>query len=120
MATLRSLRVLVVEDEAILALDLSDILEDLGHEVIGPAPSVARALSLLEGLATPPDAAIIDMNLGGEMSTEVVERLEGTHTRVIVASGYGSHELDRLGVSCPVVRKPYNRKRIAAALEDGA
>lgn len=114
----RPLRVFVVEDEALLAMELCDILEDLGHEVVGPAPSVDKALALLGTVAPPPDVAIIDANLAGETSAPVMNRLRSCDVPVIVASGYGSQELDRMGLwNGSLVSKPYDWKRIASALE---
>ena len=56
------LRILAVEDEGLIAMELDDMLGDLGHEVIGPAATVESALRLLEGAR--PDAAVVDANLG--------------------------------------------------------
>ena len=107
----------VVEDEALLAMELCDILHDLGHEVVGPVPSVAKALALLAAVAQP-DVAIIDANLAGETSCPVMDRLRSSDVPVIVASGYGSHELGRMGLGGgSFVAKPYDEKRIATALE---
>jgi len=108
--------VFVLEDEALLAMELCDILNDLGHEVVGPVPSVERALALL-GTVDLPDAAIIDANLAGETSRPVLDRLLSSEVPVIVASGYGSHELDRMGLAGGAfVSKPYDERRIANAL----
>ncbi len=97
-------------------MELCDILNDLGHEVVGPVPSVERALALL-GTVALPDAAIIDANLAGETSRPVMERLTSLEVPVIVASGYGGNELDRMGLAGgSIVAKPYDEKRIANAL----
>ena len=113
----RSLRVFVVEDEALLAMELCDILEDLGHEVIGPTPSVSKALALL-ATVTRPDVAIIDANLAGETSCPVMDQLRASEVPVIVASGYGRRELVRMGLADgSFVAKPYDEKGIASALE---
>lgn len=117
MAADKSLRVFVVEDEALLAMELCDILEDLGHEILGPVPTVARALALLESLTALPDAAIVDVNLSGEMSNRVVDRLTACDVPVVVTSGYDTEDLIRMGVTAELVRKPYNSRRIAEALE---
>ncbi len=114
----RSLRVFVVEDEALLAMELCDILEDLGHEVIGPTPSVSKALALLAAVTQLPDVAIIDANLAGETSCPVMDRLRSSEVPVIVASGYGRRELVRMGLAGgSFVAKPYDEKGIASALE---
>ena len=103
MGNRRSLRVFVVEDEAFLAMELCDILEDLGHEVIGPTPSVSKALALLAAVTQMPDVAIIDANLAGETSCPVMDRLR---------------ELVRMGLAGgSFVAKPYDEKGIASALE---
>lgn len=113
------MRVFVVEDEALLAFDLCDILADLGHEVIGPVPSVAKALALIEKLEELPNAAIVDVNLTGEMSNEIVALLKKLNVPVILATGYNGDELVRLGLSgSGFVAKPYNKKQIAEALVD--
>jgi CheY-like chemotaxis protein len=117
MGVRRPLRVFVVEDEALLAMELCDILHDLGHEVVGPVPSVEKALALLEVVAQP-DVAILDANLAGETSRLVMDRLRSADVPVIVASGYGSHELGRMGLGGgTLVTKPYDEKRITNALE---
>ena len=118
MGNRRSLRVFVVEDEAFLAMELCDILEDLGHEVIGPVPSVDRALALLATVTQLPDVAIIDANLAGETSCPIMDRLRSAEVPVIVASGYGPRELVKMGLAGgSFVAKPYDETGIASALE---
>jgi DNA-binding LytR/AlgR family response regulator len=60
-----ALRVLVVEDEPLIAGQLEAVLADLAYQVIGPAPSVATALTLARTAPLPPSVALIDINLGG-------------------------------------------------------
>ncbi|MEZ5874083.1 MAG: hypothetical protein R3D30_04400 [Hyphomicrobiales bacterium] len=62
---LEGLRVLVVEDEAPIALQLEDMLSELGCGVIGPASRVGQALRLIEGQEV--DAAVLDLNIAGEL-----------------------------------------------------
>jgi AmiR/NasT family two-component response regulator len=64
-----SVRVLVVEDEAILAIDIAEQLTEAGFLVVGPAPSVARALKLIVEVGC--DVALLDMNLRGAHSARV-------------------------------------------------
>jgi CheY-like chemotaxis protein len=68
------LRLLLVEDEYLLALYLSEMLEDLGAQVLGPVASVADALELIDK-APEIDAAILDVNLAGEAVFPVADRL---------------------------------------------
>jgi DNA-binding response OmpR family regulator len=65
--------VLIAEDDSLIAMDLEDTLSHEGFYIVGPALSVAAALQLLE--QTDPDAAVLDMNLNGELITPVAELL---------------------------------------------
>src|SRR5947209_14372115 len=74
---LRGRRFLVVEDEYVIAADLTASLEALGAEVAGPAPSVAAALTLLESEGDRLDGAVLDVNLGKERVYPVADVLRG-------------------------------------------
>ncbi len=84
-------RILVVEDEFLIALDLEVTLETAGYRVIGPALNVSAALQLLK--ADRPDAAILDVNLAGERVTPVAEALRAMSVPFILASGYVAADL---------------------------
>src|SRR6056297_859023 len=116
MTATERLRIFVVEDEALLALDLEDILVDLGHEVIAIAGSTELALEVLRDFDTPPDAAIVDANLGGQSARPVVDALCALSVAVVLASGYGRADLARLGFESPSIHKPYSSRDVAAAL----
>lgn len=79
-------KILIVEDEMLLALDLQLLLEDQGFEVLGPAPNTKRALKILS--ESRPDAATLDMNLNGHSSAPVAEALREMDIPYIVISGY--------------------------------
>jgi two-component SAPR family response regulator len=96
-AGLAGLRVLIVEDELLLAMDYEEILKREGFTVLGPAARQAGALALLE--VERPDVAILDVNLAGERSTAVAEALAEREVPFIVVSGYGTRTLDE-----PVLR----------------
>ncbi len=92
VATIRpGLRVLVVEDEFLIALDLEQMLRRLGCHVIGPVPSVARALALLAG--EPPDFAILDVNLGPERTAPLAEALRARGVPFALSTGYDPRQL---------------------------
>lgn len=76
--------ILVVEDQVLIALDLAGTLEDEGYRVLGPAPTVAAALRLLG--QERPDAAVLDMNLRGEMVTPVARLLQHMNVPFVIAS----------------------------------
>lgn len=97
-------RVLVVEDEALVAMLVEDILLDAGAEVVGPRGTAAEALALLsEGT---PDAAVVDVNLGDHTSEPVTKALAARGVPFLVATGYGT-----AGLSVPpgsaVIAKPF-------------
>lgn len=102
---LRGKKILVLEDEPLIALDLSLALEAFGAQVSG-AFTVAQAMKLVED--EPPDAAILDVNLGGERTCEPLAfQLREQGTPFILHSG----DLDRNGelisrLGAPIVRKP--------------
>lgn len=106
------LRVLIVEDEPIVAMTLEDILMDLGHDVVGPAGRLDEGLELAEEPVL--DLAVLDVNLGGERSTPIARRLRERGIRFVFATGYGAAPEGFEDV--PLVSKPYRQRDISAAL----
>jgi two-component system, response regulator PdtaR len=84
-------RILVVEDEYLIAMELDGTLRAAGYRVIGPAPDVSEALELLK--AERPDAAILDVNLSGQWVTPVAEKLRETFVPFILTTGYVAADL---------------------------
>src|SRR4051812_40265470 len=89
--SLQGLKVLVVEDETIVAMLLEQMLEELGCEVAGVAGQVTLATSLAGSVDA--DLAILDMNLGGQSVDPVAEALDARGTPFVFASGYGADGL---------------------------
>ena len=107
-------RVLIVEDEFFIALDIGQQLADAGFEVIGPAPSVAKALSLVSEKGC--DVAVLDVNLGGETSEPVARKLQESDKPFVVLSGYSTdNQLPWFG-GAPVLSKPLRMTDLVAAL----
>lgn len=106
-------RVLIVEDEVIVAMQLEDLLTDLGCSVVGPACRLEEALELAESDGL--DAAVLDVNLNGRSVCPVAERLIGRGVPVVYATGYGAAGCGDLP-SGPVLQKPYLPSDLAAAL----
>ncbi|MCC5969173.1 MAG: response regulator [Pararhodobacter sp.] len=115
--TKTELKLLVVEDEALISLDLECILQDLGHQVLGVAGNVAKALALVEQYAQEADGAVLDVNLGGHSSAPVADALHSHGIPFVVASGYEQGELERLGFKEKGVNKPYSSQELANALQ---
>ncbi len=113
-ASLAGLRVLVVEDESVLAMLLEEYLEALGCQVAGSASRLEDALRKASSLDL--DAAVLDVNLAGTLSYPVAELLRDKGVRVVFATGYGVSGLRPDLRNAPVLAKPFNMGQLAAAL----
>ena len=103
--TLRDRRILVVEDEYFIAMALKHDLAAAGAEVLGPVPSVAKALALIAA-ESEIGAAVVDVNLGGEMSFPVAEALSARGIPFIFATGYADGDLEARYSRVPRCDKP--------------
>jgi len=106
------LRILIVEDSLLLALELEQGLTDLGAHVIGTAAEVGEAMAMID---RPFDAAVLDANLNGASVMPVAQALHAMGRPFIFATGYAD-KAGPTGFDAPVVRKPYNVGQIARAL----
>jgi CheY-like chemotaxis protein len=103
---LRDRRILVVEDEYLIAMTLSEHLEEVGSTVVGPVSSVEKAIKAIESNQQI-DAAVVDVNLGGAMAFPVADALLARNIPFIFTSGY---EGDALRERYPQIKnclKPY-------------
>lgn len=100
-------RLLVVEDEAIVAMLLEDMLRLLGADIVGPVASVAAALQLVEAEVGRLDGAVLDVNLGIEPVYPVAERLAGLAIPFAFITGYGVSGIDPHYADHPVLEKPF-------------
>jgi CheY-like chemotaxis protein len=107
-------RILIVEDEPLIAMMLEDFLEVLDKQVAGTADSVAAALPLIEGA----DAAILDLNLrGGERSEPVAEALASRGVPFVFATGGGEDSVAPQYRDRPRLQKPFTMEGVQKALE---
>jgi two-component SAPR family response regulator len=112
--SLQGLRVIVVEDEAMLSLNLQDMLADLGYEIAGTAGRLEKAIEL--GRNAQCDAAVLDLNLAGKRVDPVARLLIDRGIPFIFASGYGEDGLD--GIRAPLLEKPYEIEGLRRALTE--
>jgi len=113
VSTLSGKRILVVEDEPIIALSLEDVLSGFGAEVVGPVSAVEPALALIadNGL----DGALLDVNLAGERCDRVAARLSAEGVPFVLATGYGVEARETFP-GAPVLCKPYRDEDIEREL----
>jgi DNA-binding NtrC family response regulator len=109
-------RVLFVEDEAMVSMLIEDMLLDLGVEVIGPATKIDQALSLAREAEI--EAAVLDINIGGQHTFSVADILQARGIPVIFATGYGSSALPERFRSTPILHKPFDSHSFAKLVED--
>ena len=108
------LRILIVEDEGMVAMLLEEIVDELGYTVVGPVAHVAPALELLE--AEEIDGALLDVNLVGERSYPIADALDERGRPYVFITGYGLAGLDEAYRDRPVLQKPFTRDRLEQAL----
>jgi two-component SAPR family response regulator len=108
------MKIVIIEDEGLLVLDLQRMLATLGHDV------VASAATLQDGLATIEedtfDLAIIDLDLAGESSEPLARRLVALDRPFILATGYDSRSIDPELAQHPLLTKPYHVDDLKRAL----
>ncbi|NJR77329.1 response regulator [Sphingomonas sp. 36D10-4-7] len=115
MAARMTMRVLLVEDEPLIAMMLEDFLDALDRQVAGTADSVAAALPLVE--AGNVDAAILDVNLrGGEKSFAIADALAARQIPFVFATGGGGDEIAVEHRDRPRLAKPFTMDGVEKAL----
>jgi CheY-like chemotaxis protein len=106
--------IMVVEDEALVAMSLCESLDELGFEVIGPFSRIADAIVALKNCRV--DAAVLDVNLGGELVYPLAEALAADQVPFIFVTGYGSEEIEQRFSRTPVLQKPIERDALRTIL----
>lgn len=114
---LAGLRLLLVEDEAMVAMMVEDILSDLGCVVVDVAGTLSRGLTLARDAELDLDAAILDVNLGGEKVYPVAEVLTARGIPFVFATGYGIAGIAEQYAHVPALAKPYQPRALERMLE---
>ncbi|MFC7734545.1 response regulator [Roseomonas sp. GCM10028921] len=115
-------RVLVVEDEWFIAEDIADDLRTAGWEVLGPVPTVADAVSLIEAAASDGGiaAAVLDVNLQGERVTPVADALAAIGVPFLFATGYETDCERGRHLDAPLIVKPCRGAALLQAVSEMA
>ena len=112
---LDGLRVLVVEDEYLVALLLEEDLRSSGCIIVGPHTTLAAAT--LAGLTEPLDLAVLDVNLNGEMVYPLADQLAERGIPLVFLSGYGAGHFPERFRTAPRVSKPHDRAALVREIE---
>jgi DNA-binding NtrC family response regulator len=108
-------RVLIVEDEPLIALEMETSLSEAGHEIAGSAASIEKALAILDDHSC--DVVILDSNLQGERPEPIATALRRSGTPFIVVSGYGRTSLPECIRDAPFVPKPFESEALVRAVK---
>lgn len=115
-SALHGKRVLVVEDEALIAMDIATTFEDAGATVIGPASTIEQAQALVA--STTIDAALLDANLAGNPIDELAEALAARGVPFAFLTGYGRNMLPPAFRHAPLIRKPFMPREATEAVAE--
>jgi CheY-like chemotaxis protein len=109
-----SCKVLVVEDERFVVWFLEDMLAELACMVVGPASTVNQALAMIDAEAI--DAAVLDVNLNGQMSYPIADTLAARGVPFVFSTGYDKDTLLDGYRTFPVLQKPFHRSELSDTL----
>jgi len=107
-------RILVVEDEVMIAMLMEDMLTDLGYEVVGPATRLDEALRLADSADL--DMAVLDVNLNGQRSTPIADLLSNRGVPFVFATGYGSTGVEESYGTRHILKKPFSPEDLETAI----
>lgn len=115
MAAQSKVRVLIVEDEPLIAMATEDMVCELGYEVTGTASSVEAALVALQRHR--PDVALLDLKLRTETSLAVANQCRLLGIGIAFTTGYAAAELPEACGDAPLLAKPYTVAELRSVLE---
>lgn len=107
-------RILVVEDESLVAMLLETILEDLGCAVVGPEGTVTGGSEAAQSASI--DAALLDVNVAGELVFPVAQQLKSRNIPFVFSTGYGEGGLPEEWRGYPTIQKPFTEVAVRDAL----
>jgi PAS domain S-box-containing protein len=114
-------RLMIVEDEALVAMALRDTLDDLGFSIVGPFSRISEAMIALRSNHI--DAAVLDVNLGGELIYPLADVLTAARVPFVFITGYSAEEIERRYAHVPILQKPIEAdalKSLFALPDDGS
>jgi CheY-like chemotaxis protein len=115
-APLAGIRVLLVEDETLVAMLLEDMISELGATVVGAASRVDRALEIVNDPKSAIDVGLLDVNLGGEDAFPIAAALAERGVPFAFSTGYGNAGLPEHWRSRPTLQKPFTQEQVQSVL----
>ena len=117
---LAGLRVLIVDDEALVAMLLEDMIADLGCDVAGSAGRISQALEMVADPGLAFDVAVLDVNVAGESVTPVAQAAADRGAGLVFATGYGESGVPEAFRGRPTLQKPFGLADVAARLKEAS
>ena len=114
MAEASGTRVLLVEDEGLVALMIEDMLDELGFEVVASAAHVSKACELASAASF--DLGLLDVNLAGEFVFPVARILRARNIPFLFSTGYGGPPLEEEFRNAPAIGKPFTADQLSEKL----
>lgn len=111
---LKGCRVLVVEDDTLVAWDIEALLQDCGATVLGPVGRLAQALDLIAAAGF--DIALLDLNLGRDNSLQAADQLDKAGIPFVFLSGHSADFLPERHRDRPLVAKPFHPRLLMKAI----
>jgi len=115
-SSLKGMRVLVVEDSALIAMHLEDILQEAGCEIVGPVGHIEEAMEIAKRDAL--DVAVLDINVHGEKVFGVAAELQRRGVPLVFSTGYGMRQTPAAFKDAPFLSKPFEPEALLSALAD--
>lgn len=109
-------RIFLVEDEALVAMMIESMIEELGGSVVATAGGLGEALDLLARHRGAIDVALLDLNLNGRRSYEVAEAADAQGIPVVFATGYADDDIIAAWRGRPMLAKPFQLAELEQAL----
>ena len=111
-------RVLVVEDEALVAMLIEDGLRDAGAKVVGTATTVEHAMAMIEAamLDGGLTSVVLDLNLGGKLAHAVADKLASLSVPFVIATGYDENCNLGRHTNAPLIQKPFSSNILTSAV----
>lgn len=107
-----AIRIIIIEDEPLIASDIEFAVIEAGSEVVGFARTLDDGLELLK--TTTFDGAVLDANLKGKSAKPILEQLTASNVPCIVVSGYTRDQLEFLNDATPLVGKPFSTNELVS------